>query len=534
MHRPYSSPRGKTPGAARALLLGMLGLAVAVMGASIWYLVRASSPGYGGAADDIDAVEGGGVAGTVNLPDPDRRARKPRTGQPTPDDEEDDDEGDIDPVWIGDGTRPPDGESLHVTHDSIRKVFAAKHWEEFRRQIDALQREGKALPEDLRDELLAMLRKEDRTDAVLALGQVKDDATGLLLAQLAADGTADAQTRVAALQALTASGQAAGITHVRGLLEKPADDGAVTRHALFALASMGGDGIGVLIDAFRAHKDDTLTDAVLTALAKAPGSDAYLAREFRAARDKASLEDLELLLRASMQKGRDSGGEMRTEVKQIVESQATLEGLDAESRQRVYANALNVAASMGGEPYRAVVVAAKSKGGAEAEMALYALRNGRGDPEADTLLEEMPPDWVAAQTPHVRAYVASALGATQSQRAAPRAIQMLDDEDPNVRQAAASALGQIHDPKTAMAMLDRLEKSLADFTLSHTLIQAIGRSLAKATLPRLREILAKDFPLRDSLAPYLRQAIYRIESGNADATMMVADPRAEKSADAGK
>lgn len=509
-------------GAARPLLLVVLGLSVAVAAGSLWYLaVSGGGPGSEEEADDGGGDEADDGSGDGRVPlgtGPRGGTRRPRTGGDADDPDTDSNLRE----WVDDDHLPA-GDVFTVDDESLRKAFAAKHWEEVRRQIDILQDEKKPLPADVVEALLKMLRSDEtRIDAILVLGGVKDDATGLLLARLATEPGADAGSRAAALEALAKSGQAAGLSLVRTIVESPATaegEDRVLRHALKALGAMGGDGIDVLLRALDSHRGGDLEDAIVTALAKARGADGLLATRMRSAKDAADGAGIETILRVLSQTGRDGGPESRAEVTRIIENPAFLES-DQETQDRIFQSALSVGASMGGEAYEAVVRTALDSDGTRRSMAMYALRQGRGDVSAQHLVSQITPARWAAADAATRWNIVNALGATESPKVTELLLRALDDEEASVRDAAAAALGQVRDPASVAPMLTKLEKSLDNYNLSRTLVNAIGRTCSKTAEKRLAALLEREFPQREDLAPFIRVALYRIETGNPDATLL--------------
>lgn len=501
-------------GAARPLLLAVLGLSVATLGGGLYYLATSDAghetdPDEGD--EEFDVEDGGGDLPPSGAGDPDRRRRgTPRTGE---NGEEVDGEGDL---FFGD--RDPEGDVFVVDDASLRGVLAARHFEEIRRQIDVLQREGKVVPADVVQTLLDLLETDAlRIDAMLALGQLTDDASGRLLAELAADAGTPEVVRIAALEALSKSGQAAGLTHVRQLVEAATEDNRLTRQALFAMAAMGGrDGVAPLLSFLAAHSDDPLTDAAVTALAKAKGADAVLAQEVRAARDGADAARLQLLLRVGNQTGAKAGDEFRAEVKRLVESPDALAAISEseETRTEVFATAIAVAASMGGDALDAVIRVARDQTGTFRGVALHALRQARGDAAAAGIASLLAP----TLDERARRDVIVALGTTESRKATPHLHAALDDPDANVRHAAATGLGQVRDPASVPVILERLEGAKGDFTLAMQYVNALGTIGDKQALPQLEGLLGRDDTFWKSVEPYVRRAITRIDTGNPQAT----------------
>jgi len=490
------------------MLLVVLGLSVALLGAALYHLATSDAPQDLGLEDDPE--DGGAEEKGLPLgaPRPGARPRGERTGNGT----ERDDEGDI--FW---GDRDPTGEVFDVTPESLRAVLAERHFEEIRRQINALQEKGTAVPADVVSALLDMLKTEgSRIDAMLALGQITDDATGRALAELAADANAPEEVRVAALEALAKSGQAAGLTHVKQLAETSTADTKLSRQALFALAAMGGrDGVTPLVSLLTAHPDDALTDAVVTALAKARNADAVLAQELRTAREGGDVARLKLLLRIGNQAGTKSGDEMRAEVIRLVESPDALAALpeDPESRLELYATAVAVAASMGGDALDAAVRVARDQTGVPKGVALHALRQARGDAAAASIAKL----WTPGLDARTRLDVVGALGSTESRKATPILHEALLDENQSVRHEAAAGIGKVRDPASVPVLLEGLAAAKSDTTLARLYVEALGTIGVKDAVPHLEALVGSDDPVWKMLQGNIRRALNRIHTGNPQA-----------------
>jgi HEAT repeat protein len=499
-------------GTARTFLLVALGLAVAVLAGSVWYLATTGVPGDLTGGTDEPGEDG--AEGPAELPlGAGGGPRKPRNRTAQEPGEDDDENGGV--VEWG---RDPHGDVFDVTPDSLRDVLNSNLWPEVCRQIEVLQRDGKPLPDDVVRKLLDLLRTDGRRlDAVMALGLVTDPATGRMLADLALDTTAPEEARVAALEALARSGQDAGFAQVQGLVEGAADDTPLVRAAYRAIAGMGGtDGAKVLLGALAAHGDDHHTDAVLTALAKLRGGDAALAQTLREARSGGDAQKMDLLLRVGTRMGAAAGPELRTEVRALVESPLALSALgeDAEARERLRMSAIYVASAMGGESLDAVIRLVQSESGNVRQAAVNSLRNARGDDAAAKIVGLLEPNSDRA----TRYEIASALGATASRKATPALHALLDDPDPGVREAAAASLSGVRDPESVPVILGRIDRAKGDRTMAVCYVKALGQIGVNDALPKLDQLAASEDEFWKEIRPWIRQAANRIRTGNPDAT----------------
>ena len=313
-----------SPGAARTLVLVALACAAALLVVSAILLVGGPGASPGDASEDeTDEPEDVTVLGAGGT----RRASDRRR----PDGE--DGEGDEgDGIYEPGDPRTPEGEEYWVTPDTLRKVLADRHWEEVLRQLDVMQDEGKTVPRDVVDELLALLAHEGlRPEAIRALAKLRDDTSGQSIAEIAVDPTKPMEVRTAALDALSQSGQKAALSRLQTLVASEAMDPQLARHALRALAAVGGpEGTRTLAAFLTAHREDDYTDAVVTALGRARDADAGLAEVARAARNEGDRELLGLMLKVAQFQGQNAGTELRTEVLRIVESPEALSTIDDE------------------------------------------------------------------------------------------------------------------------------------------------------------------------------------------------------------
>lgn len=511
MRRPSSphAPRRHGAAASKGLVVAALVAIVAVGAGSLWYLATSGEP-------EDDGLSGGGDGEVVGPGLPRSGVRKPRAGAVQEEDEGDEDEGIEDSLLpVGKGGREPEGDVFEINEDSLRKVLRLRVWEELLRQIDEWEAKGKTVPRDVVESLLALLRDEGlRLDAVAALGRIHDDATGHALASLASDATAPESVRIAALDALSRSGQAAGVVAVMDLAKADLS-GPLGRRAVFALAAMGGDAVPFLLGALDAHPDDETTDALVSALARAKGADGALAGSMRLARAEGDVRRIETLLRLATQSADRTGPELRAEVLQILRNLESVawKADDEDSKARIYASAISVAAGMGGDAYRDVVRLATGPKSDVQGYAAYALSRGKGDEAAVALSSSLRPD----MDPFVRSLVLQALGATGSKKATASLVSALDDADPGVRRSAAAGIAEGRDPAALEAVLARVGSAKGDFELARTYVDAIGRICVKKGLPKLEELQKDPDPFWRDLDPFVRRAVARIESGNPDA-----------------
>ena len=337
-----------TRGSTRLVLVGVLSAAAVLLVASLAVLLG----GDGGPPVDD--------AGDTRRFVPDGASRTARARVDVDDDEEDDEEDIYD--WSDggrvEGGREPWGDVFAVTPDSLRRVLADRHWEEIRRQIDVLQRNGGQVPTDVVEALLQLLTGEDtRIDAVLALGGVKSDEAGEMLAARASDSSWPLEVRAAALDAIAVNGSPAALGLVQALLVQPDLDPKLLRHAYPALGGIGGpEAARTLVAALQAHADDDLTGSLVSALGKARGAGVALAQTLRRARDGGDAGLAALLLQVGHLHGAAADDALRTEIRVLIEDSAALEAIaKPERRLALRVSALSAAAAMGGELLAPVV-----------------------------------------------------------------------------------------------------------------------------------------------------------------------------------
>lgn len=498
-------------GTSRTFLVVALSAAVVVLVVSGVYLVRSGVPGeFAAGNEEAEGDEPTDLPSGLGMPGGRQRPRTAGTERSV----DEDDDGIVDDFLPGDG-RELEGPILHVNAESLRKALGAREWEELRRQLLVIQQDGGTVPEDVVKALVELLADERwGIDAQLALGGVRDPATGTLLADLAADPNAPEGARALALRALALSGQAAGLEKVKALLAQ--GDTRLGREALLALAGMGGpEGVKPLLDVLAAHPRDELTDAVLAALAKARDADATIGQVLRDARNAGDANALEMLRVLGDRIREKAGPELRREVRAIVESPAGLAAFegDANELQRLRAMFLPVAAAMGGDAFDAVIALARG-GGEEKLMALNALRAARGDESAQRIA-----GLLHLQDDHPSRYaIAASLGEIGSREGTLVLHQLLDDKEGDVREMAAAALVKVRDPRSVPVLLTKLEGVRADEPLARLYVQALGRIGVRDALPKLQKMAEAQDDASMALRPYVLRAIQQIETGNPDAT----------------
>jgi HEAT repeat protein len=495
-------------GSTRFLLVALLAAAAVLVTASVLVLL-------GGDDGEGRPGEDEGQARFVPTGETGRTQRdRSRIGG----DGEGDDEGIYDP-YVGDGTREPFGDVHVVTADTLRGVLADRHWEEIRRQIEVLQRNGGEVPMDVVQALIALLEGEDtRIDAVLALGGVQGPDAGRALAEHATNLSQPLEARAAALDALAKNGSPEALTMVQTLATDPTTDPALLRHALPALAGIGGsEAARTLVDLLTQHQDTRLEGAIVQALGTTRGAGDVLAQTIRQARDAADGEMAILMVRVARLHGHDADQALRLEIRRMVEDPTALEFVEDENdRLKLRGGALTASAAIGGDLLDPVVRIARDDSDGLGNVALHCLRKARGDEAAEKIAPLLEVNRDAA----FQRDVAIVLGETRSFKATPHLVELLDAEDQNTRHAAARSLSLVRDPAATKALLERLETAGDDHRLALNIVEALGTTGANEALPRLRELKDADEQHWRSLRPWVRRAIARIESGNPDTTRM--------------
>jgi HEAT repeat protein len=502
-------------GSTRTLLLAALALAaVVVVGSFALMATRSDAPDDPANRPDGDGKDGNApLTGGRGHRDPKRARAKDGADEG---DEGGDDEGPARDLWKPrgqpNGSRDPEGDVLVVTADTLRAEFAARHWEEVRRMIDELQAKGEAVPADVVKSLIDLLAKDDtRIDAVLALGGVKDDTAGRALAELAASHDADVATRQAALDALAKSGQKSVLPMLQQLVATEGLDEAIARHAMFAIAGVGGpDATKTLLAQLKLHGADDLQNAIVTALGKTHDSDAGMAETLRDSASKADKESMQCVLVAAQLQGDAVGPELKAELQRIVESPASLSAFtDDVERQLVQGTAMPAAVAAGIiEP----VLRAATTSGPLRDIALNALRQARGDTAAKLIAAQLRQTSDDAQ----RLGLTVALGETGSTAATAALVSLLDDKSGNVRRAAAYGLGQIRDATSVKPILSHLDKAPPDHDFANALVVSLGTIGANEALPALQKLAANEEVFWLQLRPFIQNAIVRITTGNPE------------------
>lgn len=512
-------------GSARTLLLGALALAAAVMLASLVYLAsrddssRATPSGAGG--DEEEPEDGSGALGVP--PAKTGRASGKRTTDTNQDDQgSEDDFQEWKPQGQVDGVRGAVGDEFYVTDDTLRAEMKARHWEEVRRMIDVLQSEQKPVPEDVVKALLSMLAKDDLAlDAVLALGGVKDDATGRALAELASSTDAKEETRQAALDALAKNGSKAALPFVQQLIASEGLDPALARHAYLALAGIGGrEATATLLDELHRHLDDDLRGVILTALGKSRDSDEPLAEAVRAGREKADKDGLQAVFLAAQILGPGAGAELKQELLHTIDSAEALAGFtDDLDRQIVLGTAMPAAVAAGiVEP----VLRHATKSGPLRDIALNALQQARGDEAAKQIAAAL----AASTDETIRRQLTAALGETASTAATATLVALLDDASADVRIAAARGLSQVRDAAAVKPLLAHLPKAAPDGDFARNIVTALGTIGANESLAALEKLAASEEAFWRDLRPFVQNAIVRIKTGNPESLQLsTTDPK---------
>jgi HEAT repeat protein len=503
-------------GSTRTLLLAALALAAAVVVGS-FALVALRGDSSDESSDRPDG-EGDDEAplgrGTAGLGHHDPKKTRTKSGKDASEDGEGTDPGGEE--WVPRGqpkdSRTPEGDVFVVTADTLRAEFAVRHWEEVRRMIDELQAKGEAVPADVVKQLVDMLAKDDlRLDAVLALGGVKDDAAGRALAELAGSHDADLATRQAALDALAKSGQKSVLPMLQALVASEGLDEGVARHAMLAIAGVGGpDATKTLLAQLEIHRGDDLQSVIVTALGKTHDSDAAMAETLRGAAEKADKDKMQAVLVAAQMQADAVGPELKAELQRIVESPASLSAFtDDVERQLVQGTAMPAAVAAGViEP----VLRAATTSGPLRDIALNALRQARGDAAAKQIATAL----AQASDDTQRRDLTAALGETGSFTATPTLVALLDDASANIRNAAARGLGQIRDPAAVKPILAHLAKAAPDHDFANALVVSLGTIGANEALPALEKLAANEEDFWRQLRPFVQNAIVRITTGNPE------------------
>jgi len=513
--------RKLSPGSTRTLLLAALALAAAVVVGSFALMATRTDN-----SDDPDNVPDGASGGGALPGLPGRGHRDSK--KPPPEGPDGGDEGDPDPdgtEWHPEGeakgSRDPSGPEYVVTPDTLRAEFAARHWEEVRRMIEELQAKHEPVPSDVLKALIDMLAKDDlRLDAVLALGGVKDDIAGRALAELAASNDADVATRQAALDALAKSGQKSVLPMLQALIATEGLDEGVARHALFAIAGVGGpDATKTLLAELKRHGADDLQNAVVNALGKTSGADGAMAETLRDAAAKGDKELLQCVLVAAHLQADAAGPDLKAELQRIVESDSSLQAFtDDVERQLVRGSAMPAAVAAGiVEP----VLRLATTSGPLRDMAANALRQARGDAAAKLIVAALARTTDETQ----RRELATALGETGSTAATATLVSLLDDDSANVRRAAARGLGQIRDAAAVKPILAHLDKAPPDNDFANALVVALGTIGANEALPALEKLAKSEDAFWRGHNTFIRNAIVRINTGNPESEMLGSNNR---------
>jgi HEAT repeat protein len=367
-----------------------------------------------------------------------------------------------------------------------------------------------------------MLAKDDLSiDAMLALGGVKDDATGRALAELAASNDATPETRQAALDALAKNGSKAALPFVQQLVVTEGLDPAIARHAYLALAGIGGrEATATLLAELHKHLDGDLRGVILTALGKSRDSDEPLAAAVRAGREAADKPGLQAVFLAAQMLGQGAGPELKAELLRTVESADSLAGFTDEiDRQLVQGTAMPAAVAAGiVEP----VLRHATTAGPLRAIALNALREARGDVAAKQIAAAL----ARTSDESVRRELTAALGETASSAATATLVALLDDPSADVRRAAARGLSQVRDAAAVKPLLARLPKSPPDADFARNIVTALGTIGANESLSALEKLAESEEAFWRDLRPFVQNAIVRIKTGNPESLLLsTSDPK---------
>jgi HEAT repeat protein len=496
-------------GSTRFLLIAVLAAAAVLLAASVAVLMQSDAPVDDEGSDD-------GQVRLFPTGESDERSRDHvRSGEGGGDDE------DMYDQWeVNDGTRLPHGDVFTVTPDTLRGVLEDRHWEEIRRQIGVLQRDGGEVPQDVVLALIALFDGSDtRIDAVLALGDVRSDSAGKALAEHAANLSQPLEVRAAALDALAKNGSQAALTIVQTIASDPGIDPKLLRHACPALAKIGGqDAARTLVDLLTTHQDTRLEGMLVQALGTAHGGGEVLAQTMRQARDGGDGDMALLVVRVARLHGADADVALRAEVRRLVEDPTSLEFAgDDDAQLRLRGSALTAASAIGGDLLDPVIRIVLDDSAGLGNVALHCLRKARGDEAAKKFAPLLDTRTTDAR---FQREVVVILGETRSFEATDDLVRMMDAEDLNTRHAAAHGLALVRDPAATKALLQRLDSADDDFTMRKNVIEALGTVLANEALPKLRELRETDDEQWAQLVPWVRRAIARIESGNPDTTRL--------------
>ena len=517
---PTSSPtlpaprRGPRAESGRLLVVVLAAIVVAVVSAGVLTVV----------ADRGDELPERDPDGTrTELPVPGRGSRpqdRVHSGV-DPEQPELDDTDDV--IYLPRGTREPHGDVFTVDDESLRAVLADRHWEEIRRQIEVLQRNGGEVPEDVLLALIGMLEASDtRIDAVLALGGVDSEAAGRLLAERATGESHSMELRMAALDALARSGNAAAQAQVIALLTTEGTDPRLVRRGAAALAAMGGDeSARALTSVLLAMSPDAPErDAVITALGKTPSAGTVLADTLRSARENGDGALASKVMKVALIQGTDASAELRAAVRSVLDDQVSMDAdmsdVEQRDRLRLRSSALAAAAAMGGDLLDVVVGIAESDTDGLGGVALHSLRRARGDDAAVKIGAAA----LRATGDRARRELVEALGETRSRKATATLLRLLDDSSAAVRRASAKGLVLIRDPASVKTILERLDDAKDDFPLARSYAEALGTIGDRRALDRLNVLSESQEGAWKDANQWVRRAIHRIESGNPESMRM--------------
>ena len=136
------------------------------------------------------------------------------------------------------------------------------------------------------------------------------------------------------------------------------------------------------------------------------------------------------------------------------------------------------------EDVRAAAVEGLDEIGSEAvEQLLVKITGSKVDEGADWATAKKFANALGSEVPELRMAAASALGQLGEPSAVPKLVEALDDENPNVRVRAAAALSQLDHPKAVPALIEKLSDPRGDVRREAAVaLASIGTDQALAAL----------------------------------------------------
>jgi HEAT repeat protein len=496
-------------GVARIVMLSVLGLSAALVVVTVYLL---AGIGGGSSSDDDPFSEGSRplMPGSITARD------RNRGGDGT--DGEFDEELDDLPGDLADRERS--GKVHWWTPEDLERALEKRSFEVVRYLVRKGQKNGHTISPEIVAQLVELLKSEDtRIDAKLVLGMITDDATGRTLGEFAANPAYPPEARLAALGALAESGQPAALSHLQAMAADDELEPKLASNALLALAAIDSeDAARSLVNYLRSHPDGPTSSAALTAVGKSPAAGPVLADTLRQARAEGDQDTAWLLIRAAGRQGEAAHEDLRLEVGRVVEDPSSLDFVEKESdRRKIRTSAVMAAVRM--DMVEQVIRIAEHGDPEMQGVAYYGLRHARGDRAAQELAAAVD----RARDAQAKRELIVAIGNTGSRKATETLVRHLDAQDRNIQQAASSGLAQVRDPKAVDPILERLGREGNHFVIDQNYVKALGRIGSKKAKPRLEELLEKAEEGDErwsSMAPWIRNALSRIESGNPDSEVL--------------